>query len=86
MVTKAKKNPRLTEELLETAKDMRASGILVAAHEKITKRHLGAGLAASTAVALSGKEVTRWFSGRRMASPSFDSTTPTRPIALAGNM
>jgi hypothetical protein len=29
MVTKAKKNPRLTEELLETAKDMRASGILV---------------------------------------------------------
>jgi hypothetical protein len=28
MATKAKKNPRLTEELLETAKDMRASGIL----------------------------------------------------------
>jgi hypothetical protein len=49
MATKAKKQPRLTEELLETAKDMRASGILSrAAHEKITKRHLGAGLAAST--------------------------------------
>jgi hypothetical protein len=25
-------------------------------------------------------------SGRRMASPSFDSTTLTRPIVLAGNM
>jgi len=41
MATKAKKYPRLTEELLETAKDMRASGILSkAAREKITKRHL----------------------------------------------
>ena len=58
MATKAKKTSRLTEELLETAKDMRVSGILSkAAHEKITKRHLGAGLAASTAVVLSGKEI-----------------------------
>jgi putative transcriptional regulator len=45
MATKTKENPRLTKELLETAQHMRASGLLSkAAHEKITKRHLGAGL------------------------------------------
>jgi putative transcriptional regulator len=43
MAAKVKKNMRLTEELLETAKNMRASGLLSkAALEKITKRHLGA--------------------------------------------
>jgi len=41
MATKAKKNPRLTEELLETAKDYARERILSkAAREKITKRHL----------------------------------------------
>jgi putative transcriptional regulator len=56
MATKAKKNMRLTEELLETAKSMRASGLLSkAAHEKIAKRHLGAGFTAPTVVALSGE-------------------------------
>ena len=47
MAKKAKKtragkgNSRLTEELLETASDMRASGLLTkAAHEKITMRHM----------------------------------------------
>jgi hypothetical protein len=41
MAKKAKR--RLTEELLETAQDMCASGIMsAAAHEKITMRHLGA--------------------------------------------
>ena len=41
MAKKAKR--RLTEELLETAQDMRASDIMsAAAHEKITMRHLGA--------------------------------------------
>jgi hypothetical protein len=39
MATKAKKNPRLIEELLEAAQNMRASGILSkAAHEKVIKR------------------------------------------------
>jgi putative transcriptional regulator len=58
MATKAKKNLRLTKELLETAQDMRTSGLLSkAAHEKITKRHLGAGLTAPAAVALSGEEI-----------------------------
>lgn len=47
MAKKAKKtvirkgNIRLTKELLETASDMRASGLLTkAAHDKITLRHL----------------------------------------------
>jgi putative transcriptional regulator len=58
MAKKAKTNRRLTEELLETAQDMRASGLMnKAAHEKITMRHLAEGLIASTAVVLSGKEI-----------------------------
>ena len=58
MATKARKNLRLTKELLETAQDMRASGLLSkAAHEKITKRHLGGRLTASMALALSGEEI-----------------------------
>jgi putative transcriptional regulator len=42
MTTKNKKTSRLTEALLETAKDMKSAGILgEAAYEKITMRHLG---------------------------------------------
>ena len=42
MTTKNKKTSRLTEALLETAKDMRDTGILgEEAYEKITMRHLG---------------------------------------------
>ena len=47
MATKAKRdrtkkgNSRLTRELLETARDMHASGLMTkAAHEKITMRHM----------------------------------------------
>jgi hypothetical protein len=44
MATKAKVISRLTEELLETAQDMRASGLMSkAAHEKITVHHLERG-------------------------------------------
>ena len=51
MSKKAKTNRRLTEELLETAQDMRASGLMSkAAHEKITMRHLGDAPAAVSAV------------------------------------
>jgi len=58
MARKTKTNRRLTEELLETAQDMRASGLMgKAAHEKITMRHLGQGIDASTAVVPSGKEI-----------------------------
>jgi putative transcriptional regulator len=42
MRTERKKASRLTEALLETAKDMRKGGILgEAAYKKITMRHLG---------------------------------------------
>jgi len=58
MATKTKANRRLTEELLETAQDMRASGVMNrAAHDKITMRHLGNKLATSTAAVPSGKEI-----------------------------
>jgi putative transcriptional regulator len=57
MAKKTKTNHRLTEELLETAQDMRASGLISkAAHQKITMRHLSDVPAASPAV-LSGKEI-----------------------------
>ncbi len=56
MAKKTRTNRRLTEELLETAQDMRTSGIMSkAAHEKITMRHLGE--IASATVALSGEEI-----------------------------
>src|SRR3981081_1316521 len=59
MAKKTKANRRLTEELLETAQDMRASGLMTkAAHEKITMRHLGEGRTAPKGVALSGKAIT----------------------------
>src|SRR5450432_1082008 len=58
MAKKTTTNRRLTEELLETARDMRESGLMSkAAHEKITMRHLGEGLAASQVAPLSGKEI-----------------------------
>ena len=52
MAAKAKKakprkgNSRLTRELLETSRDMHASGLMTkAARDKITMRHLGAAAA-----------------------------------------
>jgi putative transcriptional regulator len=58
MAAKAKSNRRLTEELLETARDMRVSGIMSeTAHEKITMRHLGEGSLASQTAIPSGKEI-----------------------------
>ncbi len=58
MATKTKANRRLTQELLETAQDMRASGLMSkAAHEKITMRHLSDGLAASRIAVPSGEEI-----------------------------
>jgi putative transcriptional regulator len=58
MAAKTRTNRRLTEELLETANDMQASGLLSkAAHKKITMRHLGETLTAPTTVKLSPKEI-----------------------------
>ena len=61
MATKAKKTKvktsRLTKELLETAHDMHASGLLTkAAHDKITMRHATAP-ALATAAQFSGPEI-----------------------------
>jgi putative transcriptional regulator len=58
MATKAKKTKasRLTKELLETARDMHASGLLTkAAHEKITMRHTG--IAPAVTATFTGKEI-----------------------------
>ena len=64
MATKAKKakpkngNSRLTRELLETARDMHASGLMTkAARDKITMRHLGAAAPSSIPVKLTGPEI-----------------------------
>jgi putative transcriptional regulator len=66
MATKAKKTKaktgkktktsRLTEELLETTRDMHRSGLLTkAAHDKITMRHVG--VAPAVTDILTGKEI-----------------------------
>jgi putative transcriptional regulator len=60
MTTKKKPNARLTKELLETARDMNASGIMDdAAYEKITMRHLGQGatMPAATATTITGDDI-----------------------------
>jgi putative transcriptional regulator len=64
VVTKAKKakpkngDSRLTRELLETARDMHAIGLLPkAARDKITMRHLGAALPPTVSVKLTGPEI-----------------------------
>jgi putative transcriptional regulator len=62
MAKKAKKagarTSRLTKELLETARDMHASGLLLtgAEHEKITMRHKAA-LPTTVKAPLSGREI-----------------------------
>jgi putative transcriptional regulator len=62
MATKTKKTTtkpktsRLTKELLETARDMHASGLLTkAAHDKITMRHVG--IAPAVRVVFTGEEI-----------------------------
>jgi putative transcriptional regulator len=53
--TKAKTS-RLTKELLETARDMHASGLLTKpAHDKITMRHVG--IAPTASITLTGEEI-----------------------------
>ncbi len=49
---------RLTRELLETACDMRASGLMTkAAHDKITKRHLGIAVSPPIPETMTGPEI-----------------------------
>ena len=71
MTTKPKTNTRLTKELLETAKDMHASGVMdTAAYEKITMRHLG-DTAPSTAAPLSGEEIRALREHAKMSQAVF---------------
>src|SRR6266851_431982 len=56
--TKKRATSRLTAELLETARDMRKSGLMSKpVHDKITMRHVGADVAKAGAAALSGAEI-----------------------------
>jgi putative transcriptional regulator len=58
MRAKTKTNTRLTRELLETAKGMRASGIMNdAAYEKITLRHLKRTATAPAVPPLTGDDI-----------------------------
>jgi putative transcriptional regulator len=55
---RAKGQSRLTRELLETARDMRASGLMTkAAHDKITRRHLGTAVSAAIPEIMTGPEI-----------------------------
>jgi len=55
---KKKTNTRLTKELLETARDMHASGIMDdAAYEKITMRHLGRAPEMPAAAPITGDDI-----------------------------
>jgi putative transcriptional regulator len=70
MAAKAKKAKisRLTEELLETARDMKASGLLTkSAHEKITMRHAGT----APTVTLTGGEIRALREKARLSQAVF---------------
>lgn len=72
MVTRTRKTKmsRLTRELLETADDLKASGILTkAGHEKITKRHIGKAPAAS--VVFTGEEIKALREKSRLSQAVF---------------
>jgi putative transcriptional regulator len=67
----AKGNSRLTKELLETAHDMRASGILTkAAYQKITMRHLE-DVPPTNQVALTGPEIKALRERARLSQAVF---------------
>jgi putative transcriptional regulator len=72
MAAKKQTNRRLTDELLETAGVMRASGLLSkAAHEKITIRHLGEAPTASATAKLSPKEIRALRVGAHLSQAVF---------------
>jgi putative transcriptional regulator len=72
MAAKTKANRRLTKELLETANDMRASGLLSkAAHGKITMRHLGEAPTATVTAKLSPKEIRALRVGAQLSQAVF---------------
>lgn len=71
MKAKAKKQSRLTKELLEMADDMHRIGIMGdAVYNKITMRHLGKE-AMATAQPLSAKEIRKMRERARMSQAVF---------------
>ena len=63
---------RLTRELLETAKDMHASGVMDdAAYEKITIRHLGRASGTRTASPITGEQIRDMRERARMSQAVF---------------
>jgi putative transcriptional regulator len=72
MTVKTKTNARLTKELLETAKGMRASDIMNdAAYQKITMRHLGRAAEAPAATKITGDDIRAIREGARMSQAVF---------------
>jgi putative transcriptional regulator len=76
MATKAKKTKtktsRLTRELLETAHDMHASGIMPnVAYEKITMRYLGETLTTPATMKLSPEEIRALRVGAHLSQAVF---------------
>jgi putative transcriptional regulator len=72
MTANRKTNARLTRELLETAADMNATGIMDrATYEKITMRHLGGIANAPAATPISGVEIRALRERARMSQSVF---------------
>jgi putative transcriptional regulator len=70
MTARKKTNTRLTKEMLEMARGMHASGIMIdAAYEKITMRHFE-GVSATTQP-LSGDDIRRLRTKARMSQAVF---------------
>jgi putative transcriptional regulator len=71
--TQTKKgNSRLTKELLETAHDMHASGLMTKeAHEKITMRHIMDAAAPTVPAALTGPEIRALRERARLSQAVF---------------
>jgi putative transcriptional regulator len=70
MTTKKKTNVRLTKELLEMAKGMHASGIMIdAAYEKITMRHFEG--VRTTTQPLSGDDIRALRTKARLSQAVF---------------
>lgn len=72
MTVKSKGNARLTEELLEMAKGMHASGIMNdEAYDKITMRHLGRAAPVPAAANITGEDIREMRERANMSQADF---------------
>jgi hypothetical protein len=84
MTKKTRDTSRLTKALLETADDMRRSGIMdAAAHEKITLRHLG-GEPEPGAEPITGEEIRLLRESAHRVRPPYEPDGGLRLAAGAG--